>query len=397
MDTHKATDFVTTGAQSRESQSAFHMLKLVLDTMPQPVLWKDQNFVYQGCNAAFLNDTGGNEHSIIGKTDFDISDEATAKKSRAEDEQIMKSGRPLLDFEIVQRTHGDGKKWVSVSKLPLRDDGGSIIGVLGIFHDLTEQKIAEDSLRVSEERFTATFERSVCGMSLTAAKDGRFLQVNQVFCDMLGFSEEELRGTTFQELRHPDGLDLDTDRLDLLMSGEVDTALVEKCYLHKDGDDVWVLVSAAMVRDTQGRPLYVISQVLDISERKATEAVLKDFNERMHILFDCAPDAYFLLDHNGVVIDGNQAAEELTGYHRLELFRRNFSDVNLLSTSDMRTMEKCLADVTQNKASRQDQFTLMRRDGSTVPVEMRSLLMTVQDFPMVLNIARDTSERKYRD
>ena len=382
------------GPPGLELESSWHVLKLVLDTIPQPIFWKDQDFVFQGCNAAFSAETGRSEQDIIGKTDFDLTDQALAEKYREEDERVMQSGRPLLDFETSQMVQGGEQIWKSVSRLPLRDARGNIIGVLGTLRDITEQKLAEEALRASEKRFAAAFERSASGMSLTAAGDGSFLQVNEALCDMLGYSREELLSKTFQELAYPDDLDSGTERLDRLMAGEVNTALVEKRYLHKDGDDVWMLVSAAMIRDAQDQPLYIISQVQDISERKVAEAALKDSDERLHILFDCASDAYFLLDHNGTFIDGNQAAEKLTGYHRLELFRKNFSDVNLLPKADMETMEKCLADVNQNKVAGPDEFTLTRRDGKKVPIEMRSFQVTIQNFPVVLCIARDISERK---
>lgn len=385
---------VPNGPQGLGQESTWDMLKLILDTIPQPVFWKDQNFVFRGCNAAFSTETGCSQQAIIGKTDFELSNETTAKKYRAEDEQVIQSGCPLIDYETLQIVQSGEQKWESVSKLPLRDADGNIIGVLGMLRDITQQKQAEGALRASEALFSAAFERSASGMSLTDAGNGCFLQANEALCDMLGYRPEELRSKTFQGLAHPDDLGSDRDRLDRLMAGEVNTALVEKRYLDKDGDDVWMLVSAAMIRDKQDKPLYVISQVQDISEHKLAEAALKESDERLNILFDCAPDAYFLLDHNGIFIDGNQAAEKLTGYHRLELFRNNFSDVNLLSKADMRTMEKCLADVTRNKVAGPDEFTLTRRDGTKVPIEMRSFLVSIQDFPVVLSIARDTSERK---
>jgi PAS domain S-box-containing protein len=178
------------------------------------------------------------------------------------------------------------------------------------------------------------------------------------------------------------------------MAGEVTTALVEGRYLDKDGDEIWLLVSAAMIQDAEDQPLYVISQVQDISERKKSEVALRDSDERLRILFDSAPDAYFLLDHHGTFIDGNQAAEKMTGYHRLELFRNNFFDINLLSAVDMRKMEDRLAKVSENKVVGPDEYILTRKDGTKVPIEMRCFLVTIQDLPVVLSIARDTSERK---
>jgi len=97
------------------------------------------------------------------------------------------------------------------------------------------------------------------------------------------------------------------------------------------------------------------------------------------------------MDQNGTFIDVNQQAEKLTGYHRLELFRYKFSDVNILSISDINIMEKCLAEVSQKNVAGPYELMLTKKDGSKVPIEVRSFQVTIQNLPAVLSIARDTS------
>ena len=132
--------------------------------------------------------------------------------------------------------------------------------------------------------------------------------------------------------------------------------LVERCCLDKDGDEVWLLISSAIIRDQQNQPLHIISQMQNISERKLAEESLRDSDERMRVLFEFAPDAYFLMNRSGTLIDGNLAAEKLTGFHRMELFRKNFFDVGLLSAPDMKKLEDCLVEITQNSATVPDEF-----------------------------------------
>jgi diguanylate cyclase (GGDEF)-like protein/PAS domain S-box-containing protein len=101
--------------------------------------------------------------------------------------------------------------------------------------------------------------------------DGRFLRVNRSLCEILGFPEKELLRKTFQEITHPDDLEVDVEHLRRLLAGEIRTYQTEKRYHHQDGHEVWALLSVSVVHDEQGEPLYFVSQIQDVSERKVLE------------------------------------------------------------------------------------------------------------------------------
>jgi len=130
-----------------------------------------------------------------------------------------------------------------------------------------EAREAERGLREVRERFESAFDNAPIGMALIATDD-RWLQVNDALCRITGQTEEELKTTTLRAMTHPDDIDLDAESLKQLLAGQTSSYQVEKRFRHAWGHYVWVLVTVSIVRDEGGNPLYVVSQVQDISERK---------------------------------------------------------------------------------------------------------------------------------
>jgi diguanylate cyclase (GGDEF)-like protein/PAS domain S-box-containing protein len=128
--------------------------------------------------------------------------------------------------------------------------------------------------RRSEELFRSAFDHSAIGMALVAT-DGRWLKVNQSLCEITGYTEAELLATTFQAITHPEDLGADLDRVNAVLDGTSRTYQMEKRYLRKDGNIVWVLLSVSLVRDPSGKPLTFVSQIQDISSRKRLEESLR--------------------------------------------------------------------------------------------------------------------------
>jgi rsbT co-antagonist protein RsbR len=131
-----------------------HMLQLAMDHLPQTVFWKDRNLVYLGCNQRFANDALlSSPAAIIGKSDFDMPWAAQATLYRADDQQVIESGIAKLNFEEPQSRPNGTTNWLRTSKIPLLDTHGEIVGVLGMYEDITEYK------RIEAER--ATFQEEI--------------------------------------------------------------------------------------------------------------------------------------------------------------------------------------------------------------------------------------------
>ena len=122
-------------------------------------------------------------------------------------------------------------------------------------------------LRLSEERFASAFEYAPIGMALVSI-EGEWLKVNQAVCALLGYTTTEFMGKTFQEMTFPDDLETDLDHVRDLLAGKIDSYHLEKRYFHKQGFMVWAKLGVSLVKDTQGKPLYFISQIQDITDLK---------------------------------------------------------------------------------------------------------------------------------
>lgn len=147
-------------------------------------------------------------------------------------------------------------------------------------HEVAERNRAEEELRGSEARFTSAFEHASIGMALVSPQ-GRWTKVNRALCDLLGYDAREMHEKTFQDITHPEDLELDLSHVRQVLAGAIPSYQMEKRYFHKEGRLVWVLLSVSLVRDRQGEPLYFISQIQDVTERKEAEAALDVMNKEL--------------------------------------------------------------------------------------------------------------------
>jgi len=199
------------------------------------------------------------------------------KKMQANIIADMESGDPKRmnwkDLKIV--TSSGDVRYVHAYNIPLIEQNLMISTV----QDNTDRKIAEDALIKSEEKFRSVFENSPLGKSMTGI-DGS-LKVNKAFCDILGYSEDELKTKKWQELTHPDDIQENKAVVQSLLNGEKSSARYEKRYLHKNGNIVWTDVNTAIQRDVDGTPLFFITTINNITERKWAEAEIRKLNENL--------------------------------------------------------------------------------------------------------------------
>ncbi len=169
---------------------------------------------------------------------------------------------------------------IHLPKVPPAQATGGIAASLGLAQDVTEARAAEHTLKESEERNRLTFEHAPTGQTIVEL-DGRLRQVNAALTRLLGYSEDQLLKMTFQEITHPDDLELDLTHLNRLVAGEIGSYQIEKRYFTSSGQIVWAILSVALVRDEDGSPLYFISQIQDITNRKRQQHALQDLTEML--------------------------------------------------------------------------------------------------------------------
>jgi diguanylate cyclase (GGDEF)-like protein/PAS domain S-box-containing protein len=142
--------------------------------------------------------------------------------------------------------------------------------------DIAERKRAEAALKESEERFRSLFEQAAIGIAQISV-EGRFLKINDGFCRIIGYSQQEVlaQGLTFQQLTFHEDLASDMTFKQKLLAGLIENYSVEKRYIRKDRSLAWVHLSTALVRDAEKKPLYFISAVQDITEHKNLQAEIE--------------------------------------------------------------------------------------------------------------------------
>ncbi|MCW2755432.1 MAG: hypothetical protein JWQ32_2843 [Marmoricola sp.] len=238
-------------------------------SFPQGALFSfDRDLRYLSAGGLGLADVGLSREMLEGNTIFEVFPEATASIIEPLYRAALAGTPTTWDVPYGGRIY-------SQRLAPVRNAAGQIVAGLGITHDMTEARDAEHALRESEERNRLTFEHAPIGQAIVEL-DGTWRQVNAAVTTLTGYTEAELLRMTFQDITHPDDLDLDMGHLNELVAGEISSYQIEKRYLTVSRQIVWVLLSVALVRDDDGTPLYFISQIQDITDRKRQHQALQD-------------------------------------------------------------------------------------------------------------------------
>jgi PAS domain S-box-containing protein len=236
----------------------------------------------------------------------------------------------------MQVSFGNGSLWQDTHLIPLKTDAGEVYAVLGISRDVTKQKRAEEALRASEEQFRAFFNISAVG-TVQLGLDERFVEVNDHFCQITGYSRQELLGMTPGDLIHPDDRQHEEEVLSAYLQGLTGDYQAEKRYVRKDGRIIWVQVTASLIRDCQGKPLRSVGVIQDITDRKKAEERLRESEERFRAVQENSLDRFTILkpfyNDQGEIVDftyiyqnaraartAGRRPEELVGHLMTEIF-----------------------------------------------------------------------------
>lgn len=290
---------------------------------------------------------------------------------------------------------------------------------LSTYRDLIALNNAQQELRKSlniveanEARFRSLLASSPIGLS-EVALDGRFMTVNPALQTMLGYSEDELISKTFQEITHPDDLDLDLVNLKELMEGKCDSYRMEKRYFRKTGQIMNAQLDVALLRSPEGAPINFISQIQDITERIRAEEILSQANHLREAIMNAAPYSIIATDSKGLITSINPAAERMLWYSRDDLVGKK----SLQSIHDGRELTSRAHELSIKYSDKIEpgfealihesriglvddhEWTYIRKDGSRFPVQLAitALRDSNQEIIGFLGIAHDITQRKRRE
>ena len=267
--------------------------------------------------------------------------------------------------------------WVESTQRVLTDPRtGEPEQVLSVTRDVTERKRAEGALKNSEALFRSVFDEAGVGMVLFDPYSGRCHRVNHAFCEMVGYTAAELRDMTFHQLTHPADQYVTPSYIERMLAGEVEHYQAEKRYLHKNGQVVWVLNNATLIRDSHGDPKEIISQVQDISDRKRAEEALEQMGRQRDTILNAAAEGILGLDSHGRITFANASAASILGYGPSDLLGSDVLDRLRPHTPDRQpigaTDWALLASMGEQRARHQSDDILTRRDGTSFAAEYTS-------------------------
>ncbi len=261
----------------------------------------------------------------------------------------------VLNFETVYCRKGGLEIPVEVSSSYLEFNGKAYNCT--IVRDISDLKTKERILRNSEARFRSAFDDAAIGMALVSLQ-GRFTKVNRSLCEITGYSEPELLSKTFVDITHPDDLDSDMNYVRQMLAGEIRTYQLEKRYITRSEQTVWVLLSISIVRDEREHPLYFIAQIQNIDDRKRTEKALRESEERFSLTLEGINDGIWDWDITSDRVYYSPGWKKMIGYEDNELANHFETWKNLVHPDDR---ERALARLKTYLDGQEQSYTVEHR------------------------------------
>jgi PAS domain S-box-containing protein len=289
------------------------------------------------------------------------------------------NGKDFTVELIIINTSGV-EKWVKVTGIPVWEND-EIVRIYGLFQDIDEKTRANIALALQEEQFRQTFEFAANGMGLIDLK-GKWFKVNQSLCKILGYTKDELFNLSFNDITHPDDILKGLDQLDELIKGNIDSYQVEKRYLNKSREVVWVLISVSLVKNSLGEPSHLISQINNITQRKTAQFQLQESISKLQGIQDASTEVCIIeFDIHGEIIFFNKGAENLLGYTANEVINNEMVALFHLK-EELKSRAETLSDEFGELVTEQQsvfaypfkglfetrEWTYVRKDKTTFPI-----------------------------
>lgn len=369
----------------------------LVEQAPDGIFIADLNGHYTDVNGAGCRMLGYSREEIIGRTIVDLIPPEDVSRLWQSRDALLGGATEVAEWRLRRK---DGSYFpVEVSTRVLPDGRWQ-----GLVRDISERKRLEEQaasaraqLLESEERFRLAIDEAPIGMALVAL-DGRFMRVNHVLCEIVGYSADELTALTFQDITHADDLHADVALAGQLYRGEIPRYQLEKRYIRKDGTIVHVMLSRSILRDRSGEPVCYIAQIEDITTRKRLEEELRLSEATSSGILSISADAIISVDGRQRITRFNEGAEKTFGYSKTEAIG---VPLNMLIPERLRAAhaEHVAAFAVGPGASRRmgargAAIVGRRKNGEEFPADAAISTFEVSGLRVLTVVLRDVTEQK---
>lgn len=292
-------------------QGSQQLLRAVLDNIQQVVVWKDRELRIAGCNKKAATDLGFSDpEELIGKTDHDVLTRQSADAYSAKDLQVMETGVPFIDLEEKLQRYDGVQRWLRISKVPLRDPEGSIIGIMDACEDITERNRTKEALRESEERYWRLIE-SIPDCIIEMDLDGNITSVNSRVPEISGYSKSEIIGKSIYSFIAPEDVENAIKNMAAMVHGRMGPNKYDMIF--KGGRRRTMEANGDVLRGTDGSVQGIVIVGRDITNHEVVEEELRARKIQLTMAMDMTRLAYWEYDIDADVYTFNDQFYTLYG------------------------------------------------------------------------------------
>lgn len=297
----------------------------------------------------------------------------------------------VSDFEDWIYRKDNTVIWISLNARAVKGIDNETIYIEGFLTDVTERKLAERSIQESEERFRSIYEQAAVGMAYSEL-DGKFILANGKFCEMLGYTIQELKTLSVNEITHPDFEIIERGYLNDLISKKIQNYTFEKKLFKKDGSEIWGRVTVSLSKFSDDMPDYPFAILEDISDRKKAEKALRDNEIRMRRLIEKNFDIIFNLDNTGIISSISHQSETVFGLIPEAMVGRPFRD--FVAENDKTRLNALFIKAADSDDFGAIEFVGQKNDGNPVHLELRYIAEKDDNRVQgTFGVMRDVTER----